>query len=117
MPGIDAETGLKPDRRRKRLRHVLHLCSLYDIAAALRHRCDRLQPLALLVFMLSLCAAESATEQGIAAFHRGAYAEAARELQQAVSQDPHDQHARAFLAFTRAATGHCADAIPDLSAQ
>jgi len=63
-----------------------------------------------------LFAADSLPERGIADFQQGRYAAAARELQDALAADPHDQHARTFLALTRAATGHCAEAIPSLTA-
>jgi tetratricopeptide (TPR) repeat protein len=59
--------------------------------------------------------AEQAIAQGIAAFQQGRYADASRQLQDALRQDPVNEHARTFLALTRAATGHCAEAIPDLS--
>jgi len=60
-------------------------------------------------------AADQATARGIAAFQQGRYADASRELQEAVRQNPADEHARAFLALTRAATGHCSEAVPELS--
>jgi len=66
---------------------------------------------------IPLCAADSLTEQGVGAFRRGQYVEACRLLQDAVSRDPNDEHARAFLALARAGAGHCADAIPELSAR
>jgi tetratricopeptide (TPR) repeat protein len=74
-------------------------------------------PSALLLFALPLCAAESITEQGISAFQRGRYVEACKLLQDAVSRDPADEHARAFLALARAASGHCAEAIGELTAR
>jgi tetratricopeptide (TPR) repeat protein len=69
------------------------------------------------VFALAmpLCAADSLTEQGISAFQHGHYVEACRLLDGAVSRDPKDEHARAFLALARAGAGHCADAIPELA--
>jgi len=65
----------------------------------------------------SLCLAQSSTESGIAAFRDGRYPDAARLLESAVSRNPHDEHARAFLALTRAGLGRCAEAIPDLSSE
>jgi tetratricopeptide (TPR) repeat protein len=71
-----------------------------------------------LVLALPLCAAgQSVTEQGISAFQHGRYAEASRLLQEAARRDPADEHARAFLALARAASGHCAEAIGDLTAR
>jgi tetratricopeptide (TPR) repeat protein len=75
-------------------------------------------PSALLTLAFSLCAAgQSITEQGISAFQHGRYAEASRLLEDAVSRDRGDEHARAFLALARAAGGHCAEAIGDLTAR
>ena len=71
-----------------------------------------------LVLIWPLCAAgQSVTEQGISAFQHGRYAEASRLLQDAVDRDPADEHARAFLALARAAGGHCAEAIGELTAR
>jgi len=64
---------------------------------------------------LSASASESATEKGIAAFRNGRYVEAKQLLGEAVARDSHDEHARTFLALTNAASGHCAEAIPDLA--
>ena len=72
---------------------------------------------ACVTFVFPLRAADSITEQGIAAFQQGRYAEAARLLEDAVRRDPADEHARAFLALTRAAGGHCPDAVADLTAR
>ena len=72
---------------------------------------------ALLVLVSPLCAAESLTQQGISAFQHGRYVEATRLLQQAVSRDPADEHAREFLALARAASGRCPDAIGELTAR
>ena len=69
----------------------------------------------LLALALPLLAADSVTERGVAAFGQGRYLEASRLLQDAVKSDPADEHARTFLALTRAATGHCAEAVPDLA--
>ncbi|MGA3028010.1 MAG: tetratricopeptide repeat protein [Bryobacteraceae bacterium] len=75
----------------------------------------------MLALALPMCGAEAASEQavaqGIAAFQQGRYADASRQLQDALRQDPANEHARTFLALTRAATGHCAEAIPDLGAR
>ncbi len=68
-----------------------------------------------LFLLLPLAAADSLTEQGMAAFQQGRYLEASRLLQDALRAQPGDEHARTFLALARAATGHCADAIPDLA--
>jgi len=70
-----------------------------------------------LILAFSLCAAaQPAAEQGISAFQHGHFAEARRLLEDAVSRDPADEHARAFLALARAASGHCAETIGDLTA-
>jgi len=69
----------------------------------------------LLLLTLPLLAADSLTERGVAAFQHGHYIEAGRLLQDALKADPTDDHARTFLALSRAATGHCAQAIPDLA--
>lgn len=62
-----------------------------------------------------LFASDSTTEQGVIAFQQGHYRQAAQLLAEAVKSNPHDEHARTFLALTRAATGHCPEAIPDLT--
>ena len=72
---------------------------------------------ALLLLALPLCAGQSGTEQGINAFQQGRYVEACRLLQDAVTDDPSDEHARAFLALARAAGGHCAEATEELTAR
>src|ERR1035437_2749348 len=73
---------------------------------------------AFLLLALSLPAAgQSGTEQGINAFQQGRYVEACRLLQDAVTHDPTDEHARAFLALARAAGGHCVPAIEELTAR
>ena len=69
----------------------------------------------LLLAALPLAAADSLTEQGVAAFQQGRYLEADRLLQDALKADPNDEHARTFLALARAATGHCPEAVADLS--
>lgn len=65
----------------------------------------------------SVWAADSATEQGIAAFGQGRYADAKKQLQSALDKNPKDEHAVTFLALARAATGDCAAAIPVLSSR
>jgi tetratricopeptide (TPR) repeat protein len=65
---------------------------------------------------MPLSAADSLTEQGVSAFQQGHYVEASRLLQEAASRDPSDEHARAFLALARSGAGHCAEAIPELTA-
>jgi len=62
-----------------------------------------------------LMEAQSATEQGVIAFQQGHYLQASRLLADAVRANPHDEHARTFLALTRAATGHCPEAVSDLT--
>jgi tetratricopeptide (TPR) repeat protein len=69
----------------------------------------------LFLLTLPLLAADSPTERGVAAFQQGHYIEAGRLLQDALKADPTDDHARTFLALSRAATGNCAQAIPDLA--
>ena len=69
--------------------------------------------LAALLFALS--AADSTTERGIAAFQHGRYIEAKQLFEDALAKDAKDDHARTFLALTQAATGHCAEALPDLT--
>lgn len=68
-----------------------------------------------IALFLSVCAAQSLTERGISAFQHGHYADAKQTLEAAIQKDSHDEHARTFLALTRAATGHCSEAIPDLT--
>lgn len=70
----------------------------------------------LLALSLLLSAEESVTEQGIAAFSRGQYGVAERQLREALAKNPADEHARTFLALTRAATGHVDQALADLTA-
>src|ERR1035441_6767020 len=105
-------------RRRNRLRHQHKVVCL--------HWWGRLQPanarwraliLAFLLLAWPLCADQSGTEQGIHAFQQGRYVEACRLLQDAVTHDPSDEHARAFLALARAAGGHCAEAMEELTAR
>jgi Tfp pilus assembly protein PilF len=62
-----------------------------------------------------LAAADSLTEQGVAAFQQGRYLEASRLLQDALQADSRDDHARTFLALSRAATGNCSEALADLA--
>jgi len=70
-----------------------------------------------LALAMPLCGADSLAEQGVEAFQHGHYVEACRLLEGAVGRDPRDEYARAFLALARAGTGHCADAIPELTAR
>ena len=75
-------------------------------------------PLAVVTLMavpMLLMAAESITEQGVIAFQQGHYIQASRLLAEAVRGNPHDEHAATFLALTQAATGHCPEAIPNLT--
>jgi tetratricopeptide (TPR) repeat protein len=60
-------------------------------------------------------AQRSARDNGIAAFDQGRYSAALRDLQTAVSQDPHDNAARTFLALAQAASGNCKIALPQLA--
>jgi tetratricopeptide (TPR) repeat protein len=71
--------------------------------------------LAALILVFPLCADDSITAQGIAAFQQGRYAEAGKLLEDAVRRDPADEHARAFLALARAAGGHCPEATTELT--
>jgi tetratricopeptide (TPR) repeat protein len=71
---------------------------------------------ALFALGLPLMGADPATtEQGVAAFQQGRYAEARRLLQDALKADPHDEHARTFLGLAQAATGHCTEAVEALT--
>jgi len=70
-----------------------------------------------LILAIPLCADDSITAQGIAAFQQGRYAEASRLLEDAVRHDPADAHARTFLALARASAGHCPEATTELTAQ
>ena len=66
----------------------------------------------LLVFAaVPLFAQTNPTGDGIAAFQRGDYQAARKDLERA----PNDPRARLFLALTRAATGGCEAAIPELT--
>ena len=66
----------------------------------------------LLLFAAALVFAQpNPVADGIAAFQRGDYQAARTDLERA----PNDPRARLFLAFTRAATGGCEAAIPELS--
>ena len=58
-----------------------------------------------------LVAQTNPVEDGIAAFHRGDYAKARTSLERA----PKDPRARVFLALTKAATGECDAALPELA--
>ena len=68
-----------------------------------------------LALALPLLGADSATEQGVAAFEQGRYTEARRLLQDALKGDPHDEHALTFLALAQVASGHCPEAVPSLT--
>lgn len=74
-------------------------------------------PAVLLALALPLCCAAQSTEEGVSAFRHGRYAEAATILEKAVARNGSDEHARVFLALARAATGRCAEAIPELTAR
>jgi tetratricopeptide (TPR) repeat protein len=68
--------------------------------------------IALVLFGVAiLCAQGNSVDDGIAAFQRGDYRTARLNLERA----PGDARARLFLAFTRAATGECEAAVPELS--
>ena len=64
-----------------------------------------------LLLACSLHAQTTLTEQGIAAFQHGDYPAAREKLARA----PNDPQARLFLALTKAATGECDSAIPELA--
>ncbi len=64
-----------------------------------------------LSFATTLLLAQTPVEDGIAAFHRGDYAKARASLERA----PKDPRARVFLALTKAATGECDTALPELA--
>ena len=59
----------------------------------------------------ALCAQSNPVADGIAAFHRGDYKAARASLEKAQN----DPQGRLFLALTRAATGGCEAAVPELS--
>lgn len=61
--------------------------------------------------LLSAALVWGQTADGVAAFHRGDY-KAARQY---LEKSPNDPRARLFLAFTRAATGECDAALPELA--
>lgn len=67
---------------------------------------------AISLFLLASTLAAQTAADGIEAFHRGRYAEARRILEKLPSPDP---TARTFLAISRAATGACDLARPDLA--
>ncbi|HUJ21839.1 MAG TPA: tetratricopeptide repeat protein [Bryobacteraceae bacterium] len=58
--------------------------------------------------------AQDPVATGIDQFHRGDYQGAKVTLEQAVKRKPRDEHARTFLALSRAATGGCDAAANDL---
>ncbi|MGO9258543.1 MAG: tetratricopeptide repeat protein [Bryobacteraceae bacterium] len=68
-------------------------------------------PLAISLAALFLSAQPSPVADGIAAFNRGDYKAARLNLE----RSPNDPQARLFLALTRAATGECEAAVPDLA--
>jgi len=59
--------------------------------------------------------AQDPVAKGIEEFHKGNYTAAQATLEQALKQDPGNQHARTFLALSRAATGGCDTAAKDLN--
>jgi tetratricopeptide (TPR) repeat protein len=63
------------------------------------------------LFAALLCAQTNPVEAGIAAFNRGDYKTARLNLERA----PADPQARLFLALTKAATGECEAAVPNLA--
>src|SRR5947209_2427927 len=60
-------------------------------------------------------AAGSIRDAGVADFNEGRYSDALPKLTEA-AKDPTDRIARAFLALTEAALGHCEAALPGLIA-
>jgi tetratricopeptide (TPR) repeat protein len=70
-----------------------------------------------LVPLAALSARAQDTAAGIEQFHKGQYVEARKTLERALKQSPGDAHAATFLALARAATGGCAEALPELAAQ
>jgi tetratricopeptide (TPR) repeat protein len=85
------------------------------ICGARTHACSvhtRVNALCLTFFAGTLLSAQTnPVETGIAAFNRGDYKAARQNLERA----PKDPQARLFLALTKAATGECEAALPDLS--
>lgn len=71
----------------------------------------------ILLLLLAPAVAAQTTAEGVAAFHHGRYAESRRILEKVVSASPADSTARTFLALSRAATGDCDSARPDLAQQ
>lgn len=57
------------------------------------------------------------TPDAIEVFHRGEYTQARQQLEKIVEASPNDRTARTFLALSRAATGSCDAARPDLQQQ
>lgn len=53
------------------------------------------------------------TEKGIDEFRKGQYTAAAMDLQNALKANPRDEHARAFLSMTKAATRDCTEAAAE----
>lgn len=64
----------------------------------------------LTAFLLLLAASDSATDEGISAFHQGHYSIAIAKL-----KDNRDPKARLFLALAQAGQGDCKAALPQLS--
>src|ERR1039457_4138975 len=71
----------------------------------------------LLAASLALPLRAQTSADAIAAFHRGQYAQAREMLEKLVAASPNDATARTFLALSRAATGACDTARPDLQQQ
>ena len=69
-----------------------------------------------LSLLASLLSAQT-TNSAIEAFHRGQYLQARQVLEKIVAASPNDSAARTFLALSRAATGACDTARPDLEQQ
>ena len=74
-------------------------------------------PSVVLAVALPLSLGAQTTEEGISAFQHGNYPDAVRILQNAVAHDSSDEHGQVFLALARAAMGHCAEAIPQLTSR
>jgi hypothetical protein len=74
-----------------------------------------MRAISLFAFSTMLCA--QGTPDAIDAFHHGQYAQARQMLEKIVTASPNDAAARTFLALSRAATGGCDTARPDLQQQ
>jgi tetratricopeptide (TPR) repeat protein len=81
--------------------------------------CGRLHRSAPVILLLLLASpswtADSARDQGIAAYGSGRYSIALQKLKEAVAGDPADRTSRLFLALTQAALNDCASALPELT--